>query len=339
VISAQAHGSVGVMARMRAQLIKRMIAALITLTVASAQAPAQQNPEKRLRMMFSVGQNEIYVAAHRGDWRDAPENSILALRYAEQLGVDIVEIDLKKTKDDQLVVMHDKTLDRTTTGSGAVSDYSLAELKRLKLRSGTGHPTTYQIPTFSEELTAARDNVIINIDQGWAYFPDVLKELRATRTAGQVIFNVLPDTSYEEFERREGAIPEDLTVMIVVNMSRPDARAIIQSYRPHKRTIVQCIFADDQLASVLDMPAYRQQSPVWINSLWPELNAGHDDDRAVDRGQKDQSWGWLISRGAEILQTDRPKDLLEYLRQKKLRGSEVTKHSAQFEARCVNLAE
>jgi glycerophosphoryl diester phosphodiesterase len=302
-------------------MTKWIITALVTLTVTGAPARAQQNPNKRLGMIFDVGQSETYVAAHRGDWRDAPENSIEALKYAEKLGVDIVEIDLKKTSDDQLVLMHDKTLDRTTTGSGDVSNYTLAQLKRLRLRAGTGHPSSYSIPTFSEELTAARGNVIIDVDQGWDYFVDILKEVRATQTAGQVIVNVLPNTSYEEFTRREGTIPEDVTVMIVVDMSRPDAEAILRSYETHKRTIVQCIFADDQLASVRHIPVYRRQFPIWINSLWPEQNANHDDDRAVDQGQKDQSWGWLTAHGATIVQTDRPKELLEYLRQKMLRGS------------------
>jgi glycerophosphoryl diester phosphodiesterase len=91
--------------------------------------------------MFDATRSQVYVAAHRGDWRDAPENSIRAMKDAEQMGVDIVEFDLKKTSDGQLVVMHDKTLDRTTTGSGAVSDHTLAEVERLKLRAGTGHPT------------------------------------------------------------------------------------------------------------------------------------------------------------------------------------------------------
>jgi glycerophosphoryl diester phosphodiesterase len=302
-------------------MTKWIITALVTLTVTGAPARAQQNPNKRLGMIFDVGQSETYVAAHRGDWRDAPENSIEALKYAEKLGVDIVEIDLKKTSDDQLVLMHDKTLDRTTTGSGDVSNYTLAQLKRLRLRAGTGHPTSYSIPTFSEELAAARDQVIIDVDQGWGYFTDVLREVQATQTIGQVIVNVLPNTSFEEFERQEGAIPDEVTVMIVVNMGRPDADAIIRSYRTHKRTIVQCIFADDQLASVRHIPVYRRQFPIWINSLWPEQNADHDDDRAVDQGQQDQSWGWLISCGANIVQTDRPKELLKYLRQKKVRGT------------------
>ena len=57
---------------------------------------------------------------------------------------------------------------------------------------------------------------------------------------------------------------------------------------------------------------------IFINSLWPELCGGHDDDRAVELHQPDESWGWIIDQGAKLLQTDRPALLLQYLKEKKL---------------------
>ncbi len=101
------------------------------------QGKAQQNPEARLDALFNQKIHDIYVAAHRGgDWRNDPENSLQSLKRAVALGVDIVEMDLKRTKDGQLVLMHDKTLDRTTTGSGPVSDHTLEELQTFALRAG-----------------------------------------------------------------------------------------------------------------------------------------------------------------------------------------------------------
>ena len=58
------------------------------------------------------------VVSHRGDWRNAPENSIQAFRNCIDMGVDMVELDLKKTKDGVLVLMHDKKIDRTMNGKG-----------------------------------------------------------------------------------------------------------------------------------------------------------------------------------------------------------------------------
>jgi len=299
---------------------KLAIANLLLVLGSGLRAVAQNGPDQRLTEMFDSAHSEVYVAAHRGDWRDAPENSILAMRDAEQLGADIVEFDLKKTSDGHLVVMHDKTLDRTTTGSGPVSDHTLAEIERLKLRSGTGHPTSYSIPTFSDELAAAKGRVILDVDQGWEYFPEVLRKVQEMGMTGQVILNAEPNMLYDEFVKRDGIVPADVTLMIVVSMERSNAEAIIESYRAHPRTIIQCIFGDGRLASVQDIPEYRKDSPVWVNSLWPEQNGGHDDDRAVVQGQKDQTWGWLVKRGVNIIQTDRPRELLEYLRARAMRG-------------------
>ena len=60
----------------------------------------------------------MLVVSHRADWRNAPENSLQGIRNCIDMGVDMVEIDLKKTKDGHLVVMHDKTINRTMTGKG-----------------------------------------------------------------------------------------------------------------------------------------------------------------------------------------------------------------------------
>lgn len=305
---------------MERMIVRKMfwiIVGFVTLAVLNVPTEAQQNIDKRLNAMLQLGQNQVYVAAHRGDWRDAPENSIQALKYAERLGVDIVELDVKKTKDGQLVVMHDMTLDRSTTGSGLVSSYTLQQLKQLTLRAGTGHPTAYQIPTLAEELGAAEDKVILDIDQGWDYFSDVVKEVNHAATVGQVIINVRPNTSYEVFESQVGRISENLTLMAIVDMARPDAQNIIQSYRTHKRTIIQCIFADDRSAAVQKITNYGKQFPIWINSLWPDQNGNHDDERAVGQNEQDASWGWIVVYGGDIIQTDRPKELIEYLQKDK----------------------
>ena len=73
--------------------------------------------------------HSVLVVSHRADWRNAPENSLQAIKNCIAMGIDMVEIDLKKTKDGQLILLHDKTIDRTTTGKGKPEDYTLAELR------------------------------------------------------------------------------------------------------------------------------------------------------------------------------------------------------------------
>jgi len=78
--------------------------------------------------------DQIIVVAHRGDWRNAPENSLQAIQNCVNMSVDMVEIDIQKIKDGHLVLMHDKTINRTTNGKGRVKDFSLDIKKLLNLK-------------------------------------------------------------------------------------------------------------------------------------------------------------------------------------------------------------
>jgi glycerophosphoryl diester phosphodiesterase len=88
------------------------------------------------------------VVAHRGGARLWPENSLTAFRGALGLGVDLVELDVHQTRDGEVVVLHDPTLDRTTTGRGAVRDRAWAELTTLVVR-GTAEE---RVPRLAEVL-------------------------------------------------------------------------------------------------------------------------------------------------------------------------------------------
>ena len=72
----------------------------------------------------------VVVASHRGDWRNYPENSIAAIESVIGMGVDIMELDLKLTKDSVLVLCHDRTIDRTTSGKGRVCDITYDSIRR-----------------------------------------------------------------------------------------------------------------------------------------------------------------------------------------------------------------
>jgi glycerophosphoryl diester phosphodiesterase len=102
--------------------------------------------------MVASGARRPLVAAHRGGALMWPENSITAYRNALGLKVDFLETDVHLTADGQLAVIHDPTLDRTTTGNGPVSALSLAQLRPLRLKGLDGTPTADGIPTLSELL-------------------------------------------------------------------------------------------------------------------------------------------------------------------------------------------
>lgn len=109
--------------------------------------------------------NAPLVIAHRGASVHAPENTIAAFSLAAEIGADAVELDAKLTADGQVVVHHDRTLDRTTTGTGPLKSRTLEELQRLD--AGSHFNLSYageRIPTLSEVFRAVADRLLINIE-------------------------------------------------------------------------------------------------------------------------------------------------------------------------------
>jgi glycerophosphoryl diester phosphodiesterase len=94
-------------------------------------------------------------AAHRGGALLWPENSLLAFRHATAMGADYLELDVHLTRDEEVVVIHDPTLDRTTTGSGPVHERTLAELGGLRLKDRAGVVTEEPIPTLEQVVALA----------------------------------------------------------------------------------------------------------------------------------------------------------------------------------------
>lgn len=106
----------------------------------------------------------IYVAAHRGSSADLPENTMAAFRAAVEAGVDQIETDIRMSKDGELVLIHDATVDRTTNGTGRVHDMTFAELRALdagKIRGmeGQGH----RIPTLKEYPVDGNEEIAYSV--------------------------------------------------------------------------------------------------------------------------------------------------------------------------------
>jgi glycerophosphoryl diester phosphodiesterase len=87
----------------------------------------------------------MMIMGHRGAAALEPENTLRSIERAVEIGVDAVEIDVRLSKDRELVVIHDSTVDRTTNGSGPVSGYSLDDLKKLDAGAGQTIPTLQEV--------------------------------------------------------------------------------------------------------------------------------------------------------------------------------------------------
>lgn len=149
-----------------------MIELALTILAAFAMVSAPFNPvpeaQQGARTPILLDEESLAAVAHRGCWQNAPENSIAAIRSCEARGIRIVEIDVRLTRDGVPVLIHDGTVDRTTTGTGPVSDLTLLQLQQLALLNRDGSDpsdvTDEAIPTLADVLELVTAGTVLNLD-------------------------------------------------------------------------------------------------------------------------------------------------------------------------------
>lgn len=258
---------------------------------------------------------EILVVAHRGDWRNFPENSLQAIKNCITMGVDMVEIDVRQTKDGALVLMHDDTIDRTTTGTGNVGDWTLDSLKTLRLVDGLNVPTDHQIPTLEEALLVAKDKILINLDKSYDIFDKCFAVAEKTGTLKQIVIKGKKSRSVVEAEF--GQYLDRVYFMPILNLPDPKADSIIQDYLDNRVPIAfEFTVPSDTIGTIELFDDIRAAGAgVWVNSLWSHHCAGYDDRKAA---LDPSTYDWFMERKVDMIQTDRPALLLDYLRSKDL---------------------
>jgi len=120
-----------------------------------------------LQALFKhTGETLPFISAHRGGPRAGyPENCLATFEHTISKTYAILEVDPRYTKDGQIVLYHDAKLGRTSEGEGLVTEQSLAQLKKLKLKDSTGNLTEHTMPTLDEALEWARGRTILVLDQ------------------------------------------------------------------------------------------------------------------------------------------------------------------------------
>ena len=295
----------------------KRIYTLLYVVFVVLQLSAQNHVEQISEKLINCDSSSVIVVAHRGDWRNFPENSLEAIDNAIKMGVDIVELDVKRTKDGELILMHDRTLDRTTTGKGLVSENTLSDIRKLNLRNGCNIRTIHKVPTLEEALLHAKGKIMINLDQADLYFDQIYELMKKTGTTKQIIMKGRKPVA--EVKKQFGSYLEDVIYMPIVDLDVAGAEKQIEAFIKDMSPVAfELLFVKDtnlipkKLATTLN-----GRSLIWYNTLWDTMAGGHDDDMSLQN--PDSGYGYLIDiLGCRIIQTDRPAYLLDYLRKRKL---------------------
>lgn len=233
------------------------------------------------------------VSAHRGGPSDGfPENAIPTFAEVASKMPAIIECDIAMTKDSVLVLMHDETLDRTTTGKGKLSRKTFEELKELKLKDNNGVVTNYRIPTLEDALQWGIGRVIYTLDVKKSVpYEKVIELIRKTKAEANSIIITYSANQAEVVNR----LAPDLMISATIKntddlnrlseMSIPDTRLIAFVGTREPDTALYTLLRQHGIKSILGT----------IGNL----------DRSAERAGY-QLYADFIVRGADVLSTDRP---------------------------------
>lgn len=299
---------------MRIRLIFAAIALLVGCTKFSP------NPRNAADPAVSVKrfdwEDEVIVVAHRACWRSAPENSISAIRQCIDRGVTAIEIDVRRTADDILVLMHDETADRTTSGTGKVSELTYYELSGFRLRNRDGGPATGMTnerpPTLRDAFEASKGALLINIDAKEDVFGDAYELAAQFGIQDLVLFK--KETPFSEEEYRSLGLPDGANFMNKITQSNGGLAELAYQHEWTDPIALEIKFSDESYVTEFVELRETRTLRFWVNTMsgYPEKNAGHSDELAVV--DPEEHWGRLIELGFTMIQTDEPESLLAYLK-------------------------
>ncbi len=272
-------------------------------------------------LRHSAPEGYVFVAAHRADWKYAPENSLQALQNALFFGADIIETDVHRTRDGHFVMMHDATVDRMTNGTGRIADMTLEEVRRLRLRTNWGQSTQMPVATLEEYIEETRGRAHLYLDKA-GIDPLGTEEGTTVRALLDVLrrHGVLQETMfvldwpYEKARRIFGTALDSVIYCPVIEDRIPNLAAYVDEYvRELHPVAFQFRMASLEGESYRLLPrVLNSGSRAFVASTWPNHTAGHDDLVSIFQ-RPSEGWGWLIEQGFTILETNFPKDLIQYL--------------------------
>lgn len=286
------------------------------------------------------------IVAHRGSWWRSgeirlAENSLSSIEDAIGAGVEIVEVDVQRTRDGVYVLMHDETLDRTTTCSGRVDALDYRDLSDCHLViEGRDVTTTETVPRIENVFETVDGRVLLNLD---AKLPllDLSEMFTLARELGiddqLIVKQRLADS---DDVRSVKALLEEMNIgealfMPVIVSSIPDVSDLLkETYATLAPEAIEFIveydpadsrdhdgaalFSEAGLADVV-----RHDVHIWLNTIYHPVpgfrSGGRGDELAVSGGRPDEVWGYWADKGVTIFQTDEPQAAVRWLEDNGLR--------------------
>jgi glycerophosphoryl diester phosphodiesterase len=261
---------------------------LILLTIAGGVARAQTGWQP----LESDG--KIRVIAHRGEHLHHPENTMPAFQAAIDAGADYFELDVRTTSDGKFVIMHDQTLDRTTNGTGEVHQHTFAEIRTLD--AGAKFSPEFagtKVPTLDEAFDLAHGKINVYVDTKYAEPQQLVDTIVKHDMQDHVVIYGNPFFLYEVKKIRP-------TLRVMPEAISPDiCKFMVRAMQPQVLAFDANDFKDPVIAVAKEASA-----KIFVDRLGDADNP--------------ETWQKAIDLGAAGIQTNRPGDLAQWLKQHNL---------------------
>lgn len=307
------------------RIFKHLLAtAVVAVLLASCAGGNAVRDDKRAASVVAELRNpkskNVLVICHRGDWRNYPENSIPAIESVIKMGADIVELDIALTSDSVLVLQHDRTIDRCTTGKGKIIDMTYEEIQKYYLKNAHGarNSLDLKVPTLREALEVCKDRIVVNIDKGYDHYDLVLAIAEELGVTEQIL--IKGSKSLADVREKMAGNKQNLLYMPIITPSNAKSLALFDEYVADAEPQLAYEVCWGKMTPEVEDCMKRvvaDGSKLWVNSLWNSLCGGLSDDVAYETSAE-EVYGKLVDMGATMIQTDRPEFLLDYLRSRGL---------------------
>lgn len=250
-----------------------------------------------------TAQKKTIVSGHRGGMvKGFPENSLATFENTLKHTPAFFETDPRLTKDSVIVLLHDATLDRTTTGTGKLSDYTWDELKKLRLKDTEGNVTEHRIPTLDEAIEWARGKTVLNLDRKDVPFAMTAAIIRKHKADAFMMLTVhSPEQAryyYDDNKERMFSAfiknKEELEAYEKAGISAANMIAYIgPTIRPENKELYRLLNAKGIMCMISAASSY---------------------DKLATQDERAAMYRAIVADGASILESDRPIEVAEAIK-------------------------
>lgn len=267
--------------------------------------------------LLSTAKEHQFVVAHRGvAGGNIPCNTMTAYETALKQGADMIEVDVDMTADGVLIIFHPKMEKHHLGLDGSLNNLTWDEVSKLRYVNYDRVPTQFGILRFEEVLEHFKGRCFINVDKFWGHPVEIQEAIRRHGMSEQIL--VKSDLKDDVIKVLKEVAPE-LPFMPIVKATHPSHEMLMSSDINYVGVEVLFSNEEQEVASpeFIDR-MHRDGKLVWANSIIynvkAQLSAGHSDDTALSESME-KGWGWLADRGFDVIQTDWPLMLINFLKE------------------------